>query len=140
MTSSSAPPLNSRVLRASPSTAFDIQKTAGVYSRAKLTLHIPRQQYNSAMSGIPTIRVFEALACGIPLISAPWQDSEHLFRGGDFCVVENAAEMASKIRALLEDRDRAREQARCGLETVLARHTCDDRAKELTGILEEVSA
>ena len=29
------------------------------------------------MHGIPTIRVFEALACGIPLlISAPWQDTE----------------------------------------------------------------
>ena len=34
----------------------------------------------SALPGIPTIRVFEALACGIPLVSAPWHDAEGLFR------------------------------------------------------------
>src|SRR5581483_9097884 len=45
-----------------------------VYNSARLTVHIPRQQYREAMTGIPTIRVFEALAAGIPLISAPWQD------------------------------------------------------------------
>ena len=56
----------------------------GVYARAALTVHIPRQQYTSAMTGIPTIRMFEALACGIPLVSAPWQDTEQLFRPGDF--------------------------------------------------------
>ena len=55
-----------------------------VYAAARLTVHIPRQQYAAAMTGIPTIRVFEALACGIPLISAPWQDTEELFRDGDF--------------------------------------------------------
>ena len=42
------------------------------YARSRVTMHIPRQQYASAMAGIPTIRVFEALGCGIPLISAPW--------------------------------------------------------------------
>ena len=53
-----------------------------VYAAARLTVHIPRQQYTAAMTGIPTIRVFEALACGIPLISAPWADCEGLFREG----------------------------------------------------------
>jgi spore maturation protein CgeB len=43
------------------------------------------------LPGIPTIRVFEALACGIPLVSAPWDDSEHLFRPGeDFLVAATA--------------------------------------------------
>ena len=37
---------------------------------------------SSALPGIPTIRVFEALACGIPLVCAPWEDSEDLFRPG----------------------------------------------------------
>ena len=35
-----------------------------------------------SLPGIPTIRPFEALACGIPLVSAPWHDAEHLFRDG----------------------------------------------------------
>jgi spore maturation protein CgeB len=37
------------------------------YAAARVTVHIPRQHYATAMKGIPTILVFEALACGIPL-------------------------------------------------------------------------
>lgn len=111
-----------------------------MYAAARLTVHIPRQQYTSAMTGIPTIRVFEALACGIPLISAPWQDTEHLFRPGDFTFVQTSSEMNCAMRKLLEDRAAAAAQAERGMETVLARHTCDHRARELTGICEELMA
>lgn len=111
-----------------------------IYAAARLTVHIPRQQYVSAMAGIPTIRVFEALACGIPLISAPWQDSEHLFRPGDFCFAQNGAEMTKTIRQLLNDPAAAAEQAQRGRETLLKRHTCDHRARELTCICEELLA
>ena len=110
------------------------------YATAGLTVHIPRQQYTSAMLGIPTIRVFEALACGIPLISAPWQDTEHLFRPDDVCFVQNGAEMTAKMQHLLNDPLAAADQARRGLETVLARHTCNHRARELTAICEELLA
>lgn len=109
------------------------------YASAQLTVHIPRQQYNSAMTGIPTIRVFEALACGIPLISAPWQDTEHLFRPGDFLSVANTAETITAMQTLLANPSVAAEQAQRGLETVLARHTCNHRAQELTQICEEIS-
>jgi hypothetical protein len=51
-------------------------------SRAAMTVHVPRRFYTRSLPGIPTIRVFEALACGIPLLSAPWSDSEDLFRPG----------------------------------------------------------
>lgn len=109
-----------------------------VYARAKATVHVPRQQYSRAMKGIPTIRVFEALACGIPLVSAPWEDSEKLFRPGDFEWASSATEMESALRVLLTDVSKAEDQAAHGLETVLARHTCDHRARELTSICEEV--
>jgi spore maturation protein CgeB len=109
-----------------------------VYARAKATVHVPRQQYNGAMKGIPTIRVFEALGCGIPLVSAPWVDSENLFRPGDFRWAPNSVEMEAALRVLLTDRAAAEDQAARGLETILARHTCAHRAQELTGILEEV--
>ena len=108
------------------------------YAAAHLTVHIPRQQYATAMHGIPTIRVFEALACGIPLLSAPWQDSEHLFREGDFLMVRNRAEMARALDHLLSDPSAAQAQALRGLETILSRHTCAHRAEELTSICEEV--
>jgi spore maturation protein CgeB len=110
----------------------------GAYAAARLTMHIPRQQYFTAMTGIPTIRVFEALACGIPLICSPWRDTEHLFREGDFLMVKNAEEMTSAIEHLLRDRAAAEAQALRGLETILSRHTCAHRAEELTCICEEL--
>lgn len=109
-----------------------------VYASARLTAHIPRQQYASAMAGIPTIRIFEALACGIPLISAPWQDTENLFRPGDLRFVNNATEMAACMQMLLRDPAAAQDQASRGLETVLSRHTCHHRAQQLTSICEEL--
>jgi spore maturation protein CgeB len=108
------------------------------YAGARLTVHIPRQQYTAAMTGIPTIRVFEALACGIPLISAPWRDTENLFREGDFVMVRSGTEMESAMKRLLEDKSSADRQALRGLETILSRHTCRHRAEELTSICEEL--
>lgn len=109
-----------------------------VYASSRVTLHIPPMQYALAMTGIPTIRVFEALAAGIPLISAPWNDTEHLFREGDFRVVRDTGEMRSALQSLLTDPRQAEEQAARGLETVLARHTCRHRAEQLTSICEEL--
>lgn len=110
----------------------------GVYAAARATVHIPRQQYVQALTGIPTIRVFEALACGIPLISAPWQDTERLFRDDDFRMVHSTREMISALQSLLSDPKQANAQAARGLETVLARHTCRHRAEQLSSICEEV--
>ena len=110
----------------------------GTYASSRVTIHIPRQQYVGAMFGIPTIRVFEALACGIPLISAPWPDTEHLFREEDLCFVGNSQDSIEAMEQLLTDDRAAAAQAERGLETVLARHTCMHRAHELTAICEEL--
>jgi spore maturation protein CgeB len=111
-----------------------------VYARAMLTVHIPRQQYSQVMDGIPTIRVFEALACGIPLVSAPWNDSEELFRSGEFTMAASSLEMLHGMQTLLKEPHLAEDQAARGLETVLARHTCTHRARQLIGIFEEICA
>ena len=37
------------------------------FARHRMTIHVPRRPYVEALPGIPTIRVFEALACGIPI-------------------------------------------------------------------------
>ena len=113
-------------------------ESPAVYAESRITMHIPRQQYVGAMAGIPTIRVFEALACGIPLISAPWPDTERLFREGDFRLVRSTKESIAAMECLLSDEKVAAEEARRGRETVLARHTCMHRAQELTAICEEV--
>ncbi|ACL64538.1 conserved hypothetical protein [Anaeromyxobacter dehalogenans 2CP-1] len=106
-----------------------------VLARHRVTVHVPRRPYAEALPGIPTIRPFEALACGVPLVSAPWQDAERLFRPGvDFLVARDGAEMARHLRAVLSEPGLARELAASGLETIRARHTCAHRADALLAI------
>lgn len=111
---------------------FDAPAT---FARYAFTVHVPRRPYVEALPGIPTIRVFEALACGIPLISAPWHDAEGLFRPGtDFLVARNGAEMRQMMRAVLNDAALAQSLVAAGLETILDRHTCRHRVDELLEI------
>ncbi len=111
-----------------------------VFARHLATVHVPRRFYVDALPGIPTIRVFEALACGIPLVSAPWRDSEGLFRPGeDFLVARTGAEMEAQIRALAADRELVASLVASGLETIHARHSCARRAEELMGFLARLS-
>ncbi|RWH69404.1 MAG: glycosyltransferase [Mesorhizobium sp.] len=106
------------------------------FARHRVTMHIPRRPYRESLPGIPTIRMFEALACGIPLVSAPWSDVEGLFRAGtDFLFARNGAEMRGHLRDVLNDSQLAEALAASGLETILARHTCRHRADELFAIL-----
>jgi spore maturation protein CgeB len=109
-----------------------------VFARFRMTVHVPRRPYVSNLPGIPTIRPFEALACGIPLISAPWEDAEGLFRPGDFRWARSEDEMCRTMEELLTDPAAAAEQAAQGLETIRARHTCDHRAEELLQIVEKL--
>jgi spore maturation protein CgeB len=104
-----------------------------------VTVHIPRRPYVTALPGIPTIRVFEALACGIPLVSAPWEDAEGLFAPGqDFLVAGDAAEMRELLRYLLAHPDACGRMAQHGRETILARHTCAHRVNELLAIVDQL--
>jgi spore maturation protein CgeB len=112
-----------------------------VFSRFRVTVHVPRRPYVAALPGIPTIRVFEALACGIPLVCAPWDDSEHLFEPGiDYLTASNGAQMRQHLRDLLHDPALAAELATRGRETILRRHTCRHRVDELIAICHELEA
>jgi spore maturation protein CgeB len=89
---------------------------------------------------VPTIRVFEALACGIPLVCAPWEDRDHLFRPGeDYLIARDGAQMMDNLRFLLRDRQAAAELAANGLARVRARHTCANRVDQLLAIVQELS-
>lgn len=112
-----------------------------VFARHRVTIHVPRRPYVRALPGIPTIRPFEALACGIPLITSPWDDAEGLFTPGrDFLVARDGAEMKKHLHDLLGDPEFARAVAEHGRDTVLARHTCAHRVDELLAIYTEVIA
>ncbi len=106
------------------------------FSRFKATVHIPRRPYSKFLPGIPTIRPFEALACGIPLVSAPWEDSENLFTPGeDFLIAHNKKEMKKYLKDVLNDEGLAHALSEHGLKTILSRHTCAHRVEELFHIL-----
>jgi spore maturation protein CgeB len=97
------------------------------------TVHVPRRPYVEALRGIPTIRPFEALACGIP----PWDDSEGLFTPGeDFLVARDGDEMKRKMQDLAADEGMRSELAKRGLATIRARHTTAHRVDELLALVE----
>ena len=110
-----------------------------VFAAYRATVHVPRRPYVKALPGVPTIRVFEALACGIPLVCAPWHDTEGLFsRGRDYLVAQDGAAMRRHLRDLLHDPALAQDLREHGLRTVRTRHTCAHRMHELFGILAEL--
>jgi spore maturation protein CgeB len=136
-----------------PEEALEALRTAGVryrgwlpnhrvpeeFARRRFTIHVPRRPYVEKLPGIPTIRVFEALACGVPLITSPWSDSEGLFQAGrDYLMARNGEEMRRCMRAVVQDAVLADDLAAHGRETILARHTCGHRADELLAILDEI--
>ncbi len=110
-----------------------------VYAQTAVTVHIPRRQYTNGLSGVPTIRVFEALACGTPLVCAPWADAEGLFRPGeDYLCVPDGRAMRDTIQRLLHDDAARRQLANNGLESIRKRHTCEHRARQLIDICEDL--
>ncbi|MEX0772935.1 MAG: glycosyltransferase [Balneolales bacterium] len=112
-----------------------------VFSSYKLTVHVPRRAYAGSLPGIPTIRPFEAMACGIPLVSSPWQDTEKLFRKGtDYLMVQNGHEMQQTMEEVLKDPGKASSLRHHGLETIQAHHTCAHRVDELMGIYKSLAS
>jgi|SRR5215203_5401504 len=112
-----------------------------VFAEHGVTVHVPRRPYARALPGIPTIRPFEALACGIPLVSSPWDDSEGLFSPGrDYLVARDGDEMAAHLSAVLGDARLARRLVQHGLRTIRRRHTCEHRVDELLAICDQLGA
>ena len=110
-----------------------------LFAQHRVTVHVPRRYYVTHLPGIPTIRPFEALACGIPLVCSPWKDAEGLFHPGeDYLLARDGAEMQQHLAFLLSHPDEAAALAERGRQTILARHTCAHRVEELLGILEQL--
>ncbi len=115
---------------------FEVPQT---FAQFKATIHVPRRPYTRQLPGIPTIRPFEALACGIPLVSAPWDDTEGLFRvGQDFLMAADGNEMEGRLSDVLHDASMAADLSKSGLETIHNRHTCGHRVTELLNIYQDI--
>ena len=112
-----------------------------VFAAHRVTIHVPRRPYARLLPGIPTIRPFEALACGIPLLSAPWHDAERLFTAGrDYLTACTGAEMTAHLHAILNDDALALSLASHGVRAIRRRHTCAHRVDQLLGIVADIQA
>jgi spore maturation protein CgeB len=111
-----------------------------IFANHRVTLHVPRRYYVSSLPGVPTIRPFEAMACGIPLVSAPWDDNEGLFTAGvDYLLAKDGQQMRRHLHALLHDGDLALAQSEQALKTIRTRHTCAHRVDQLLTILDQLN-
>lgn len=105
------------------------------FARYRMTAHVPRRPYSRMLPGIPTIRPFEAMACRIPLVCSPWQDTEDLFTAGkDYLLARNGSEMKQHFRDLLHDDGLVSELTEQACQTIHERHTCAHRVDELLAI------
>jgi spore maturation protein CgeB len=103
----------------------------GFYNAQHFTLNLTRADMIAAGFS-PSVRLFEAAACGTPIISDCWDGIETLFQpGAEILIARSSADVLEWIRDMPEEErvalgDRARIR-------VLAEHTAAHRAAELEG-------
>jgi spore maturation protein CgeB len=101
------------------------------YNAQRFTLNLTRSDMIAAGYS-PSVRLFEAAACGTPIISDSWEGIETLFEPGlEILIARSAGEVLQWVRDTTEE-ERRRLGER-GRERVLAQHTASHRASELEG-------
>jgi spore maturation protein CgeB len=103
------------------------------YAASRFTLNVTREDMVRAGHS-PSVRLFEAGACGTPVISDAWDGIDTLFRPGEEILLAERAGQVLDI--LLGWPDAARDAvARAFRARVLADHTAAHRAAELESYL-----
>ena len=103
------------------------------YCSSDLTLSVTRAAM-AEMGYCPSGRLFEAAACGTPVVSDHWDGLEEFFEPGrEILVVSNADEVEEALSLSHEQLRRIGEAAR---RRVLTDHTADRRGSELLSLLE----
>lgn len=99
------------------------------YNNQRFTLNVTRADMIAAGYS-PSVRLFEAAACGIPIISDWWEGLDTLFEPGREILIAGTGD---DVISILEDLppDRARMIGAAASSRVLAEHTAAHRAAEL---------
>ena len=110
---------------------------AAFYCGQDFTLNVTRADMRAA-GYAPSVRLFEAAACGVAIISDAWPGLETILAPEREIVIAHDAQEARRILETTdgETRDAIAAAAR---RAVLARHTCDHRAAELETLLDAVA-
>ena len=108
---------------------------AAFYAASRYTLNLTRADMVRAGYS-PSVRLFEAAACGSPIISDLWEGIETLFeRGAEILLAASPEEVLATL--LHEDEATRAARAAAARERVLAGHTAGHRAAELEAELRE---
>jgi len=107
------------------------------YSSSRFTLNLTRDDMVAAGYS-PSVRLFEASACGAAIVSDEWDGlKDFLIPGEEVLLPRDEYEMV-KILTDMPDEQRAR-IGRRARERMLAEHTSTHRAEEFERVVERVS-
>lgn len=106
------------------------------FSSSTLTLNVTRRAM-AEMGYCPSGRLFEAAACGVPIVSDSWEGLETFFTPDKEILIARSAE--DTLRALDRSRDELARIAASARDRTLSEHTADRRAVELETALESVT-
>lgn len=106
------------------------------FSSARLTLNVTRQAM-AEFGYCPSGRLFEAAACGAPILSDSWDGIESFYTPGEEILLCSSTEEA--LAALDRSDDDLRRIASRARERTLAEHTAEHRANELESILQQTA-
>jgi spore maturation protein CgeB len=106
------------------------------YCSQRYTLNITRA--NMVDAGFsPSVRLFEAAAAGVPIISDRWAGIETIFTPGEEILIADIPEHIINILSELPEARRS-SIALAARKRVLAEHTAEQRARQLEQYYEEV--
>jgi spore maturation protein CgeB len=99
------------------------------YNAQRFTLNVTRRDMVEA-GWSPSVRLFEAAACGTPVVSDIWQGLETVFEPGEEILLASTAEEALEIVRALPEEERLAIGA-AARARVLKEHTAAHRARQL---------
>lgn len=113
------------------------EEAAAVYHAARVGLNVPAM-YGTGIDYDVNMRVFEIMACGLPLVTNENKALGNLgiFSGVNCLTYTDEEDLIRQVKLLLADPAMGQEMARRGLDLVRRRHTYEQRAKDLLGIIE----
>ncbi len=107
------------------------------FSSGRLTLNITRSAM-AAYGWCPSGRLFEAAACGAPLLTDTWEGLESFFTPGE--EILTATDRTDVLAALDQSPEQLRQMAARARDRVLAEHTATHRALQLEALFSQAAA